>query len=178
MVRALCQCTDQLSRGAEEAEAQRGRRVIVPRCASASSAPRLNEYTKPMRALTITLTLLAAIPAPAAEPFQFNPGDHVCIIGNATAYRMQFDGWLETFIHASLPKHNLVFRNLGFAGDELTVRLRSADFGTPDQWLTKCQADVIFAFFGFNESFAGEAGLPKFKKDLDDVISHTLAQKY
>ena len=91
---------------------------------------------------------------------------------------MQFDGWLETFIHASLPKHNLVFRNLGFAGDELTVRLRSESFGSPDYWLTKCQADVIFAFFGYNESFAGEAGLPKFKKDLDDFIKHTLAQKY
>ena len=28
---------------------------------------------------------------------------------------------------------------------------------------------MIFAFFGYNESFAGEAGLPKFKEDLDDV---------
>jgi putative heme-binding domain-containing protein len=131
-----------------------------------------------MRTLLATLVLLAAARAPAAEPFTFNPGDHVCIIGNGTADRMQHDGWLETFIHASLPKHNLVFRNLGFAGDELTVRLRSQDFGSPDYWLTKCQADVIFAFFGFNESFAGEAGLPKFKKDLDDFITHTLAQKY
>ncbi len=33
------------------------------------------------------------------------------------------------------PKHDLVIRNLGFSGDELTIRLRSADFGTPDQWL-------------------------------------------
>ena len=33
--------------------------------------------------------------------------------------------------------------------------------------LTETKADVIFAFFGYNESFAGEAGLPAFKKDLD-----------
>ena len=39
------------------------------------------------------------------------------------------------------------------------------------------KADVIFAFFGYNESFAGEGGLPKFKIDLDDWIKHTLAQK-
>src|SRR5437870_2568702 len=101
MVRALCQCTDQLSRDAEEAEAQRGTITHLPRCASASSAPRLNEYTIFMRTLVASLILLAATRAPAAEPFTFNPGDHVCIIGNGTAYRMQFDGWLETFIHAS-----------------------------------------------------------------------------
>ena len=32
---------------------------------------------------------------------------------------------------------------------------------------TDTKADVIFAFFGYNESFAGEAGLPKFKDDLE-----------
>ena len=131
-----------------------------------------------MRIIIAILIAGIAAPAPAADPFEFQPGDRVCIIGNALADRMQHDGWLETFIHTSLPKHNLVFRNLGFAGDELTVRLRSQDFGTPDQWLTKCKADVIFAFFGYNESFAGEAGLPKFKKDLDEFITHTLAHKY
>ena len=40
------------------------------------------------------------------------------------------------------------------------------------------KADVVFAFFGYNESFAGEAGLAKFKKDLEDFIKHTLKQKY
>ena len=38
--------------------------------------------------------------------------------------------------------------------------------------------DVIFAFFGYNESYAGEAGLSTFRKQLDDWITHTLAQKY
>jgi putative heme-binding domain-containing protein len=71
-----------------------------------------------------------------------------------------------------------VIRNLGFSGDELTTRLRSAGFGSPDEWLTRTKADVILAFFGYNESFAGKAGLDKFKKDLGDFITHTLAQKY
>jgi hypothetical protein len=31
-------------------------------------------------------------------------------------------------------------------------------FETPDQWLTRLKADVIIAFFGYNESFQGEAG--------------------
>ena len=37
------------------------------------------------------------------------------------------------------------------------------------------KADVIWAFFGYNESFAGEAGLPKFKDDLEKFIKHTQA---
>ena len=108
----------------------------------------------------------------------FQPGDHVCIIGNTTAERMQHDGWLEAMLHKRLPKHHLVIRNLAFSGDELTLRLRSQDFGTPDEWLTRCKADVVLAFFGFNESFQGPGGLQKFKNDLDQFISHTRGQKY
>ena len=145
----------------------------------------------------------AAQPAPAPAPFQLNKGDHVCIIGNTLAERLQHDGWFETFLYARHPQHDLTIRNLGYSGDELTIRLRSQDFGTPDQWLagnapipnpgaiadksvvlqnrfenTNTKADVLFAFFGYNESWAGEAGLPKFKKDLEGFIRHTLAQKY
>jgi putative heme-binding domain-containing protein len=139
---------------------------------------------------------------PAAK-LELKPGDHICIIGNTLAERMQHDGWLETALHLRFPRHKLVFRNLGFSGDELKLRLRSMDFGTPDQWLagaapvpqprklvtrhgvrdnrfetTNTRADVVFAFFGYNESFAGKAGLEAFKKDLADFIRHTLAQKY
>src|SRR5437764_12211637 len=78
----------------------------------------------------------------------FQPGDHVCIIGNTTAERIQHDGWLETRLQERFPKHKLTIRNLGFSGDELTLRLRSMDFGTPDEWLTRCKADVVVAFFG------------------------------
>ena len=37
---------------------------------------------------------------------------------------------------------------------------------------------MVFAFFGYNESYGGDAGLPAFRKQLDDWITHTLAQKY
>jgi putative heme-binding domain-containing protein len=167
--------------------------------------------------LGVVVSLLSAVllagsslgPAPAGESasrvakLELRPGDHLCIIGNTLADRMQHDGWLETLLHRRFPKHELVIRNLGFSGDELTLRLRSADFGTPDQWLagsapvpqpnklvtrhgvrenrfetTNTRADVIFAFFGYNESFAGQAGLEAFKKELAAFIKQTLTQKY
>src|SRR5262245_21756662 len=87
--------------------------------------------------LTISLIVtFGAVAAHAGEPkLQLKPGDHICIIGNTLADRMQHDGWLETYLYSRLPKHNLVIRNLGFAADELTVRLRSRDFGSQDEWL-------------------------------------------
>jgi putative heme-binding domain-containing protein len=156
-----------------------------------------------MKWFATALLLLAPSLLQAAPVLELKKGDHICIIGNTLAERMQHDGWLETYIYSRFPQHDLVFRNLGYSGDELTVRLRSASFGTPDQWLAgsapvpepnklvtrigvrdnrfeliNTKADVVFAFFGYNESFAGEAGLEKFRTDLDNFIKHTLAQKY
>src|SRR5690606_17481892 len=113
-----------------------------------------------------------------AQELKLQKGDHISLIGNALAERMQHDGWLETLIQAQFPDLELSFRNLGFSGDELTERLRSANFGSPDDWLKRTETDVVFAFFGYNESFAGEAGLAKFIKDLENFVQHTLAQKY
>lgn len=105
-------------------------------------------------------------------------GDHVCLIGNTLADRMQHSAWLETLVHQRFPDLDLTWRNLGFAGDELTMRHRSQDFGTPQEWLERTEADVVLAFFGFNESFAGEAGLGKFRDDLRRFIQDTRSQNY
>jgi putative heme-binding domain-containing protein len=121
---------------------------------------------------------VSAGPAPTPARLQVGPDDRITIIGNTLADRMQHDGWLESFFQSRFPAYKLVFRNLGFSGDELTVRLRSEGFGSRDEWLTRLNTDIVFAFFGYNESFAGEAGLPRFKQDLADFIKHTLAQKY
>src|SRR6516225_261221 len=126
----------------------------------------------------IALACLLIVTSVHAGALDLRPGDHICLIGNGLADRMQHHGWLETLIQSRFPEHHLVFRNLGFNGDELTVRLRSEGFGSPDDWLSRTKADVIFAFFGYNESFAGADGLVKFKKELDQFIKHTLAQKY
>ena len=104
-------------------------------------------------------------------------GDHVVYIGNTMADRMQHHGWLETYLHALHPDHELNFRNLGFAGDEVKTRPRSADFGSPDQWLAKCEADVVFCFFGYNEALRGDGGLEAFKNDLAAMIDSMRSQR-
>lgn len=118
------------------------------------------------------------IPAMVGNPVTFNPGDRIAFIGNALPDRMQHHASLETLIQAKYGQLDLVVRNLAAAGDEVAERSRSKDFGTPDEWLTRVGANVVFAFFGFNESFQGEAGLEKFKSDLDRFLRETRAQNY
>jgi putative heme-binding domain-containing protein len=182
------------------------------------NAQRISVWFSMVPALLLTGWILGAGAVPAGlaaeqEPakFEFRPNDHIAIIGNTLAERMQHYGWLETLLHAQYPSHNLVIRNLGYSGDEIdgwtnaNHRLRSMSFGTQDEWLagngpcpqpnklgerdkgryrdnrfelTNTRADVIFAFYGYNESFAGAAGLPQFKENVEAFIRHTRGQKY
>ncbi len=129
------------------------------------------------------------------QAFALQPKDHISIIGNTLAERMQYDGWLETMLQARFPKHELVVRNLGFSGDEITTRPRSKNFGTPDEWLSGLAQPIG----GYEDNrlrrhqhegrrrlrllrlqrVVRRAGWARrFKKDLSDWIAHTLAQKY
>jgi len=135
-----------------------------------------------LKTFTLLLVLLAgttpAEKVAASDRLVLNRDDHVCLIGNTLAERMQHFGYFETLLHGQFPEHNLVVRNLGYSADEVHFRPRSLDFGTPDQHLAMQQADVILAFFGFNESFAGPKGLPTFNAELEAFVTHTLTQNY
>lgn len=113
-----------------------------------------------------------------AQELELPQDAHISVIGNTTADRLQHHGWLETYIHALHPDLHLTFRNLAMPGDELTVRPREANFGDANQWLTKNETDVVFAFFGYNESFQGMKGLDRFRSDLAATIADMKAQKY
>jgi putative heme-binding domain-containing protein len=114
----------------------------------------------------------------APQKLVLKKGDRIAIIGNTLADRMQHDAWLDTYLYALHPELDLVVRNLGFSGDELKTRSREDNFGSPDQWLAKTEADVVFSFFGYNESLRGEAGLEGFRKDLAELIDSMKGQKY
>ena len=78
------------------------------------------DTVKPMRMILqsrvlISVGLLTLVfagarnPASAAAPgLKLEKGDHICYIGNTLADRMQHHGWLETYLHAAYPKHELV----------------------------------------------------------------------
>src|SRR5436190_23279848 len=115
----------------------------------------------------------------AEEPkLKLSKGNHVVLIGNTLAERMQYFGNFETLLHSRFPELELVVRDLGWSADELMLRPRSQNFKDHGHRLEDHKADVILAFFGFNESFGGQRGLPKFEQDLEKFIADTLAAKY
>lgn len=132
--------------------------------------------------LAFAFALLNWPAASCAQPtdpgLELKRGDHIAYIGNTMADRMQHHAWLETYIHAVHPEAHLTFRNLGFSGDEIDRRPRSENFGTPDEWLSKVKADVVFCFFGRNEALRSEAGLQDFRQALADMIDQMRSQQY
>ena len=107
-------------------------------------------------------------------PLKLNPGDRIAFIGNTLLERSQEFGHFEAMLHQTFPQHQLVTRTLAWSADEIDLQPRPDNFADTEQHLTHEQADVIFAAYGFNESFAGEAGLPEFKKKLTDYIANLL----
>src|SRR5438477_1513563 len=133
-----------------------------------------------MKKLTLLVVWLGmlGLDAIGAPQRTLNKGDHIAYIGNALADRMQHHGFLETLIYAKFPRHDLVFRNLAASGDEVATWHRSENFGSRDDWLSKTGADVIFAFYGFNESFKGPQGVAAFKQELENFLKHTRQTDY
>src|SRR5262245_19355612 len=115
-----------------------------------------------LTALVLSLAERGAGQPPEKPRLELNKGDRIVLIGNTLADRMQYFGHWEALLHARFPAHELVVRNLGWSADEITLRPRSANFADHGHTLADHKPDVLVAFFGFNESFAGPAGLPKF----------------
>ena len=135
--------------------------------------------------LTLAVAILLTA-ANAGEPIlEFHKGDHVAIVGSGLADRQQHHAWFEALIHKEFAEHDLTIRNLGFAADEVNVHPRSDEVPKTEWFLsmkkgdstpgdprviykagTDFGADVILAYWGFNESFQGPQGLEAFKKNL------------
>lgn len=109
-------------------------------------------------------------PLETSLPLKLNPGDRIAFIGNTLFEREQAYGFIETLIQQRFPNHHLAFRNLSWSADTIDLQPRPQNFATTEQHLTRERADVILAAFGFNESFAGESGIPAFREKLAQYV--------
>lgn len=128
-----------------------------------------------MFASVVLAALAVAQPAPT---FELKDGDRIVWIGNTLVEREQRYGYWETALHAAFPKVKFTLRNLGWSGDTVFGEARGRfDYANAEKCFRQLvdqtlelKPTVIFVSYGTNESFDGEAGLPKFEKGLNKLL--------
>ena len=100
---------------------------------------------------------------PSKLPLELVKGERIAFVGNSTAERMNLFGHFETMLHLRHPDKELGVRNFARPADEVGNRQRASDYTRLDDPLFSFNADTMFLFFGFNESFAGKEGVAKFE---------------
>lgn len=128
-------------------------------------------------AALVAATLLPAQPA-APPKFEIKDGDRIVWIGSTLVEREQRYGYWETALHAAFPDKRFTLRNLGWSGDTVWGEARGRfDHDKPQVYFRQLvdqtlalKPTVIFVSYGTNESFEGEAGLPKFEKGLNQLL--------
>jgi len=151
----------------------------------------------------LCLLVLLPVQQAGANPFRVEQDERIVLIGSGLGSRMSHFGHFETELLLRQANQNLIIRNMcdegntpgfrphpgrkspwAFPGAEqfqpdLARNTNSkGSYMSPDQWLSHLQADTIIAFFGFNSSFNGSAGLQDFKGELGGFIQHTVGQQY
>lgn len=111
-------------------------------------------------------------------PLTLKQGDHVVFIGNTLFERGAQYPYFEAMLQKANPELGLVIRTLAWSADEVDLMPRPENFGTLNQHLMAQKADVIFAAFGFNESFAGLEKLPQFKQRLTALVQELKTHAY
>ena len=101
----------------------------------------------------------------------------MAILGNGLADRMQHDAWMETVLQSALKGQQISFRNMSLSGDRPNKYPRSKGFTPMDQYLQHVKADVVFAMFGYNESFDGPKNAENHKKLLIDFVGKVRSYK-
>ncbi len=114
---------------------------------------------------------------PAAPPrAEVRDGDRIVWLGNTLVEREQRSGYWETALYAANPGKKFTVRNLGWSGDTVFGDARAA-FDSPAKGFERMvgltlelKPTVIWVSYGANESFDGEAGLPRFEQGLGRLL--------
>jgi azurin len=99
-------------------------------------------------------------------PLKLEKGDRIAFVGNGLLEQAGRHGILEAMLYQAHPDLDLVIRNFAWSGDEVDLQPRPDNFATVAQHLAREKIDIVFAAFGFNESFGGAEKLDEFKTRL------------
>jgi len=102
--------------------------------------------------------------------------DRLVLLGSTFIERAQRFGYLETALVRRRPNNTIQVRNLGWSGDTVFAESRGI-FDPPAKGYARMleqvrglKPTIIVLAYGMNESYAGQAGLPRFLKQLGQLI--------
>jgi lysophospholipase L1-like esterase len=130
-----------------------------------------------MRWLIVSLSLfILSFAGSAKDPWKFVSGDRVALLGSTLIEREQkYAHWEESLMRHN-PGVDVRFRNLGWSGDTVYGDAR-AGFDSAKQGYERLvkltievKPTVIVVCYGFNESFAGEAGEKPFETQFIKLL--------
>ena len=113
----------------------------------------------------------------AQEAFSFKDQDVVAVIGNGLADRMQHSPWVEAVLQNELKTKQLRFRNMSLSGDVVKARPRSKGFTEDIAYLNHVAPDVVFVFYGYNESFGGADKADRYTAELVELVQRYRAER-
>ncbi|MBP8256972.1 MAG: HEAT repeat domain-containing protein, partial [Opitutaceae bacterium] len=144
----------------------------------------IHRLRAPLSFLVLFLGLISIPGRLAAEaPFELREGDRVVFIGDRLIEGEQEAGWIELMLTTQFPDRSVTFRNLGWNGDtpagesRASLSLIQAGREPPDEgWrqlvrqIEETKPTVALIGYGMASSFAGEAGLPAFKEQMNRLL--------
>ncbi len=105
-------------------------------------------------------------------PLRLQRGERIALIGNMLFERSQEFGHFEAMLQQRFAEQELIVRHLAWSADTIELQPRPDNFADTEQHLAHEKIDVIFAAFGFNESFAGVVGLHDFRQQLTKFLNN------
>jgi putative heme-binding domain-containing protein len=136
-----------------------------------------------IRRISVTIFALSTLASLASEPqpktpFEFQDGDRVVLIGDTLIEREAAYGYVEQRLTTQFPDRHVTFRNLGWSADTPAGDSRASfDFDKPGKGFEKIkeqlaatQPTVLIVGYGMADSFAEEAGLAPFQKNLERLL--------
>jgi putative heme-binding domain-containing protein len=126
----------------------------------------------------LALLLLRGIAFADNGRFELYENDRVAIVGDTFVEREQEYGWLETELYTRFANRHFTVRNLGWSADTPMGESRASfDFTDANKGFERLMTNiadvkptVVIIDYGMAASFDGEAGLTKFKADLEHLI--------
>lgn len=118
--------------------------------------------------LALALLQLESVAADVGALLRTN--DVIGLAGGGVWVAEQRDGYLEAALRQTHPGHRLRVRNFGWEGDTVGSHLREVNYPSVPALMKRHGVTVALLQFGQSESFAGEAGLPAFRRDYTQLL--------